>query len=252
MLLGRPDWIEMAERAFRFITESVSRDGRLGHALRQGKTVHPGFSSDIAAMAKAALALNQATQDTAYLDAAARFLTALETHHSDGRGGYHFTADDAEPLIVRKSDRVDDASPNPHALAVDGLVRLWALTGDDAYRDRADAILEAASAAIAANVFGTASLLSALDLRLGVQTVVIMTTADDDGALMRDAVRATWTASIVLDVRSGDEPLPAGHPAHGKSAILGKATAYVCREGACSLPLTDAEALRTRLEAAHG
>jgi uncharacterized protein YyaL (SSP411 family) len=251
MLLERPDWIEMAERAFRFITESVARDGRLGHALRNGQLVHPGFSSDLASMAKAALALHQATQDRAYRDTAVRLLADLETHHGDGRGGFHFTADDAEPLIVRKSDRIDDASPNPHGLAVDSLVRLWALTGEDAYRDRADAILEAASASIAANVFGTASLLSALDLRLSVQTVIIITTSEEDGASLRDAVRATWTASIVLDMRSEDQPFPAGHPAQGKTAVARKATAYVCREGACSLPLTDAAALKTSLEAAH-
>jgi uncharacterized protein YyaL (SSP411 family) len=243
MLMARPDWIDLAAQAFRFIAESVSRDGRLGHAARNGQMVFPGFSSDLAAMAKAAIALHQATQDPTWLDRAIGFLDQLEAHHGDGEDGYFFTADDAETLILRKAERIDDAAPNPHGLAVDSLVRLWALTGDDRYRDRADAVLEAASPFINRNVFGTASLLSGLDLRLTVRTVVILTSPDDDGARLRHAVLDHWRPTFVLDVRPGDRALPASHPAHGKTAAGGRATAYVCREGSCSLPVTEPDEL---------
>jgi uncharacterized protein YyaL (SSP411 family) len=247
MLLDRPEWIELAESAYRFMSESMSRDGRPAHALRAGQMVYPGFSSDLAALARSAVALHQATQQAYYLDEAIRLLGLLESHHGDGAGNLHFTADDAEPLIVRKSDRVDDASPNPHGLAVDSLVRLWALTGDDSLRDRADAILAASSGVIADNVFGTASLLAGLDLRLSVRTIVIVTPEGDDGAALRDVVIGHWRSSWVLDIRRHDQPLAASHPAHGKTAINGKATAYLCREGSCSLPITDPGVLATAL-----
>ncbi|BCP55789.1 thioredoxin domain-containing protein [Kaistia sp. 32K] len=250
-LLDRPDWVALAEAAYRFITESVSRDGRPGHALRNGQGVFPGFSSDLASLARAAVALHQATQKASYLDEATRLLDLLETHHGDGKGNLHFTADDAEPLIVRKSDRIDDASPNPHGLAVDSLVRLWALTGDDRFRDRADAILAASASAIAENVFGTASLLSGLDLRLTIRSVVILIPAGDSGAELRQVVLENWSPDLVLDLREDGASLPAAHPAHGKRAIDGKVTAYVCREGACSLPLSDAKALAAELRP-HG
>jgi uncharacterized protein YyaL (SSP411 family) len=247
MLLDRPDWTEIAGRAFRFIAESMSPGGRPGHALREGKMVHPGFSADLAALARAAIALHQATQQPAYLDEAARLLDLLEAHHGDGGGNLHFTAEDAEPLIVRKSDRVDDAAPNPHGLAVDSLVRLWALTGDDAFRDRADAILAASASAIAGNVFGTASLLSGLDLRLAVRTIVIVLPSGQSAGGLRDAAIAGWRSTFVLDIRGDGEPLPAAHPAHGKTAVHGKATAYLCREGRCSLPISDPAALASAL-----
>jgi len=243
MRIHRPDWIDLAAQAFRFIAESVSREGRLAHAARNGQMVFPGFSSDLAAMAKAAIALHQATQDPAWLDSAIRFLDQLEAHHGDGEGGYYFTADDAEALILRKAERIDDAAPNPHGLAVGSLVRLWALTGEDRYRDRADAVLEAASPFINRNVFGTASLLSGLDLRLAVRTIVVLTSPDDDGARLRHAVLDHWRPTFVLDVRPEDRALPASHPAHGKTATGGRATAYVCREGSCSLPITEPDAL---------
>jgi len=247
MLMDQPEWIGLAEQAFRFIAESVAKTGRLGHAQRNGQGVYPGFSSDLASMARAAVALHQATQNPTYLENAARWLDDLEAHHGDGRGGYHFTADDAEPLIVRKSDRIDDASPNPHGLAVDSLVRLWGLTGNDLYRDRADQVLEASASAINTNVFGTASLLSGLDLRLAIRTIVVRTPDGGDASALKEVVLKNWRPIFVLDVRPDDQALPASHPAHGKTAIDGMATAYVCREGTCSLPVTDPEALAALL-----
>jgi len=38
--------------------------------------------------------------------------------------------------------------------------------------------------------------------------------------------------------------LPTAHPAHGKTALDGLATAYVCIGTTCSAPVTDGQALR--------
>ncbi|MCX5494836.1 thioredoxin domain-containing protein [Kaistia dalseonensis] len=251
-LLGEPLWVAHAETAYRFITESVARDGRLGHALRAGKMVHPGFSSDLATMAHAAFALHQATQRARYVADAIRFLDDLDAHHRTADGGYHLTADDGEAVIIRKSDRTDDATPNPHGLAADTLIRLWAYSGDDRFRARADAILAGSAANIVANVFGTASLLGALDLRLRVRTVVIIVPPGTTGRELRAVVDAHWRSDIVLDLRDDGDLLSPAHPAFGKSAIESRATAYVCQEGRCSLPVTEAADLAALLEGRAG
>jgi uncharacterized protein YyaL (SSP411 family) len=43
--------------------------------------------------------------------------------------------------------------------------------------------------------------------------------------------------------------LPAGHPAHGKGPVGGRAAAYVCVGQVCSLPLTEPQALIDNLAA---
>jgi uncharacterized protein YyaL (SSP411 family) len=48
--------------------------------------------------------------------------------------------------------------------------------------------------------------------------------------------------AVVQEVREG-EALPESSPAHGKTAIDGKATAYVCIGPQCSLPVTEPTAL---------
>ena len=143
----------------------MMRDDRLAHSWRNGKSVFPGLATDYAAMIKAALALHEATFDPVWLAHAERLAATLRRHHWDGaRPGYFLSADDAEALIIRPRSETDDATPSAASLMAANLIRLWRLTGRDAYRADVDAVLAAAAPAIAANLFATTGLLSALDL----------------------------------------------------------------------------------------
>jgi uncharacterized protein YyaL (SSP411 family) len=240
----RPDWTARAWRAYRFVMTTMRRDGRLAHAWRAGRAVFPGLATDYAAMIKAALALHAATLDTAYLAAAEDLAAVLRRHHCDGTlAGYFLSADDAEALIVRPRAAADEATPSANALMADSLIRLWHLTGNDAYRADADALLEASSAAIAENLFAAAGMLSALDLRLGATDVVIVAPEGDDGTALVGAARRALTPNTILSVHRGSVALPSTHPAAGKTPVGGRATAYVCRGETCSLPVTDPAAL---------
>jgi uncharacterized protein YyaL (SSP411 family) len=53
----------------------------------------------------------------------------------------------------------------------------------------------------------------------------------------------------VLQVVAPQEALPEGHPAAGKGAVEGRATAYVCHGPACSLPITEPQRLAAALKA---
>src|SRR5262249_38111522 len=66
-LIGERSWIALAERAFRFVAESMARGDRLGHSWREGRLLFPGLSSDYAAMIRAAIALHQATGTDLFL-----------------------------------------------------------------------------------------------------------------------------------------------------------------------------------------
>jgi uncharacterized protein YyaL (SSP411 family) len=52
------------------------------------------------------------------------------------------------------------------------------------------------------------------------------------------ALKDPW-ANRVIAVVAPDATLPPTHPAFGKGQAGGVATAYLCRNQACSLPLTD-------------
>lgn len=241
-VFGRREWVGLAERAFAFIAGSMTRGDRLGHSWRDGRLLFPGLASDYAAMIRAAIALFEATQQKGYLDQALAWQAALDRHHADPeRGGYLLTADDAEGLIVRPHATIDDAIPNHNGLIAQNLVRLAVLTGDDALRDRADAMFDALLPLAAQNAFGHLSLLNALDMRLGLAEIVIAGEGAD--ALFDAALQLPPAIRTVLRVADSNA-LPSSHPAQAKVAATKNAAAFVCRGETCSLPVTDVEELQ--------
>ncbi|OYY59027.1 MAG: hypothetical protein B7Y61_24195, partial [Rhizobiales bacterium 35-66-30] len=172
-LLNEPAWIALAERAFAAVVDLMSEGDRLGHSYRAGRTLFPGLASDLAAMARAGIALHEATGAGEPLNRAVAFITVLERHHLDSASGAYFlTADDADALVVRPLTTMDEAQPNYNAVAADALVRLSALVGDDALRERADRILRGLSAAAAGNALAHGALLNAIDTRLRLAEIV--------------------------------------------------------------------------------
>ena len=241
---ARPDWIARAVDAFGFVTTTMMRGDRVAHAWRDGRSVWPGLATDYAALAKAALALHEATQDPAYLAGAEAFAATTRAHHwDDAAPGYFLSANDAEALIVRPKSTTDEATPSATSLMAQNLVRLWRLTGTDAYRADVDAIMASSGAAVASNLFASAGLLNALDLRLGATDVVLVVPDGASSDALLAAVRAHWSPNLVVSVHIDAAGLPSDHPASGKTAVDGKPTAYVCRGETCSLPVTDAKQL---------
>ncbi|WP_421699002.1 thioredoxin domain-containing protein [Ancylobacter sp.] len=251
--IGRPEWVELAAGAFRFIAESMVKDGRLGHSWRAGRLVFPGLASDYAAMIGAALALAETTGEQAYLDLAVAWQGMLERHHATEAGGYYLTADDAEGLILRPDATADDAVTNPQALIARNLVRLATLTGDDAYRARADRLFETLLPRAAPNLYSHAGLLNALDTRLRAREVVVIGAGAEADALT-DAARRMPLVDVSVQRVANPSTLPADHPARAKAESLTSGSegdngsaAFVCAGGSCSLPVTEVNRLEELL-----
>jgi uncharacterized protein YyaL (SSP411 family) len=242
-LMGQGDWIATGARAYRFIAATMTRGDRLGHSWRQGRLLLPGLASDFAAMIRAALALHEATGERSYLDQALAWQHALDRHYANpDNGGYFLTADDAEGLVVRPGATGDDATPNPNSVAAGNLVRLAVLTGDDAWRQKADRLIEGVLGGGAENLIGHSALLNALDLRLRAAEIVITGAGPAADALAAAALKLPFLNRIVLRAPSADA-LPAAHPAASKIAAAQDGAAFVCVGERCSLPVTNAGAL---------
>ncbi len=248
--VSRESYLEAAQSAYDFIRQDMMRDGRLGHSWRDGELVTPGFSTDLANMMSAALALAEACPDNsaAYIEDAEAFADELIAHYQTPEGAYYLTADDADDLILRPLSSTDEATPNANGTAVAGFARLYTLTGKTLYRDLADKILIALSADIPKNVFATASLLSAFDTRVnGRLAVIVAPKGSDPNPFLKIITKAVDPALSCLVLDSTDA-FPDGHPSKGKTAIEpDKPTVYLCREGSCSLPITKRRELEEAL-----
>jgi uncharacterized protein len=244
IILDEPSWIAMARRAFDFIAASMTGDGRLGHSFRAGKTLFPGMASDYAAMIRAALALYEASSERKLLEQALAWQHALDAHYADAdSGGYYLTADDAGDLLLRPHSTADDATPNANAVAAGNLVRLAVLTGDSAWRAKADRLIEGILSAAGRNLFGHTAMLNALDLRLRAAEIVVTSEP-----LAQAALKLPFLDRIVLRAHSAAD-LPATHPAQDKLTAAAGPAAFICVGERCSLPVTAADEIAKAVKA---
>jgi uncharacterized protein YyaL (SSP411 family) len=242
LLLDRPDWLAIAERAYDFVGESMVRDGRLGHSWRDGALVFPGFALDHAAMMRAALALHEVRGEASYLDDARRLADILMRDYLVLDAGLlAMTAKDAERLIVRPRPSHDEAVPNANGVFAEALVRLAQQSGrDDDRRLAEDALTTLAGTARSAPI-GHTSILNALDL--ATRGLTILVTGHESGALRETALRLPYLDRSVSTLLAPDS-LDPGHPAKGRATVSGASEALVCAGMRCSLPVTTPDALR--------
>jgi uncharacterized protein YyaL (SSP411 family) len=240
---GEPSWLQMAARAFLFISAHMSKGDRLGHSWRAGRLLFPGLASDHAHMIRAALALYEATGERDYLDRALAWQAALDRHYGNPQNaGYFLTADDAEGLVVRPNALSDDATPNANAIAAQNLVRLAGFAGQHAWRDQVDRLFDGTLPIAAENLFMHVALLNALDLRLRAAEIVIAGTGARADALTAAALALPFLDRMVIRAPSADA-LPAAHPAAAKLAAVHEPAAFICVGETCSLPVTTPDAI---------
>jgi uncharacterized protein YyaL (SSP411 family) len=246
---NRPDWIAAAVRAAEFVRDTMTVDGRLRHSWRDGQARHPATLDDYANMSRAALALHEATGDRTWLAQAEAWFQAVETHYTDPAGpGYFFAADDTPNLIARSKHANDNAVPSGNGTLVAVLARLYHLTGDDRYREKADALIGAFSGEVTRNFFPLSGLFNGAELLQNAQQIVIVGAPDDPArTALLDILRQISLPNRVVSMLAPDDALPDGHPAAGKGLVDGKPAAYFCQGMTCSPPITDPAALRTAL-----
>jgi uncharacterized protein YyaL (SSP411 family) len=249
LTFAEPAWLDAAADAFAFIQETMVADGRLHHVWRLGQLKHPANLDDYAGMIRAALALYETTGADGYLDQAKAWMADCDRlfWDEDG-GGYFFSPADAETLIVRTKTAYDSATPSGNGLLMGCLARLFYLTGEGRYAERAEQLQAAFAGELARNAFSLATFLNNVELyRSAVQVVVVGDPAKEDTqALLHTVTGGCLPNRVLVQVPPGKE-LPPDHVAAGKTSAVQQATAYVCRGTTCSLPITDPEMLAQSL-----
>ncbi|MGA8759432.1 MAG: thioredoxin domain-containing protein [Stellaceae bacterium] len=246
IVFERPDWVETARRAFDFIRrEMTTGEGRLLHSWRGGRARHPASVDDYANLSRAALVLHEAGSEDEFITQARQWIDVLDRHYGDASGGgYFFSADDTPTLITRAKTAGDAATPAGNGTLVGVLTRLAILTGEDAYRRRAEAIVETFSGELGRNFFPLATLLDNAELLAEpAQIVIVGEPGDEAFTALRHAVYSVSLPNRVVLFLPLGHNLPTTHPAYGKSLVEGRPAAYVCIGPVCSLPITEPEKL---------
>lgn len=149
-VFSKPQYLEMATQATKFILDNQFVDGRFHRLNYESKPSILAQSEDYALFIKALLDLHQASIKTAnqsslWLEKAISLQDEFNEYlWSIELGGYFNTAIDAsQELIVRERSYIDNATPSANGIALSNLVRLTLVTDNLQYLNLAEQGLKA-------------------------------------------------------------------------------------------------------------
>jgi len=252
-VLDRADYREAAERSADFLLRALRPEGVLLRTYKDGRAKIGAFLEDYALLADALVSLYETTFDPRWLrEARALGEGMLERFWEDEQGIFFDTARDAEALVVRPRDLYDSATPSGNSAATLALLRLAELTGEERFRTVAERVLASFADQLARFPGAFSHLLTALDRYLAVpqEVAIVGSPGDEDAEALLRVVRRAYLPNTAVALRRPDEgeegadliPL-----LQGRTALDGKATAYVCERFACQRPVTTPEDLAWQL-----
>jgi uncharacterized protein YyaL (SSP411 family) len=245
LALGNRRYVELASSAAEHLLEDMRTEGRLRRVSMEGQSAGPAFLEDYAFVIAGLLDLYEAAPDPRWLREAKALQRVLDSHYADEAGGGYFrTADDHETLLAREKPGHDGALPSGNSVAASNLLRLAALTTEDAYRERAALLFSAFYDTLMETPSALSNMLLALDFELDVaKEVLIVKPEGGDAAALLDVLRASYVPNRVLSVVTEGEELRSHAELvpllERKVARDGKATAYVCENRVCRFPTSD-------------
>ncbi|WP_462413484.1 thioredoxin domain-containing protein [Neobacillus sp. Marseille-QA0830] len=239
-VFARKDYQDAAEKAMRFIEEKLVIDGRLMVRYCDGEVKNKGFIDEYAFLLWAFIELYESTLNLDHLQKA-KTLTGnmLDLFWDEQEGGFFFTGNDNEELLVRQKEAYDGAIPSGNSVAALQILRLSRLTGDFELEEKVQRIFQAFDEDLTLYPTGHTFLLqSYLLTQMGMKEVVVLN-ASGAGALV-SALQQDFYPEITFLIGDEQEKLAAIAPfTKDYHPIDVLPTVYVCENFVCSQPLTD-------------
>ena len=250
-VLDRDDYTRVAERAASFVSESLRRDGRLLRTHKDGVSRLLGYLEDYAFLIDGLLVLHEATFEARWLrDAVELGYAMVDLFWDDAAGQFYDTGTDHEELVVRPRDMTDNAIPSGSSMAAGVLLKLAVVTGDGDLERRAIVALRSTKGLMERFPTGAGHWLCALDFYLSTPKEIALVgerSAPDTRGLLTEVYRSFVPNRVLVGLNDGDAATVQSPLIEGRSRLNDRATAYVCRQYVCGLPVNDPEALAGQL-----
>jgi uncharacterized protein YyaL (SSP411 family) len=246
-ILSNTAYLKTAQKAVKFILKHMKGpDGRLIHRHRKGDSAITASLDDYAFLIWGLIECYEASFDASFLTSALKLQEVLTKHYWDKEnGGYYFTPDDGEELILRQKEIYDGAIPSGNSVAVLNLVRLARITGNPELEEQAAAM----SAHFGSIIQSSPSNHGQFMIALGFLTqptheiVIAGLPGRGDTREMLRALRRHYIPNTVMLLRPPDEATPdivnIAPFTKDLKPLGNRATAHVCSNFTCHRPTTD-------------
>jgi uncharacterized protein YyaL (SSP411 family) len=242
-VLDEPRYAAAARRAAEFVLAKMydPQTGVLLRRYREGDAAIPGFLDDYSMFAQALIDLYETQFDARHLETAIRLTEKQRERFEDVKDGGFFSTGEADgTLVMRMKDDYDGAEPSGNSVALMNLLRLAQFTGRSDFRESAERLLAAFAPRLSAGGATLPQMLAAAEFYLSEPRQIVFA-GEDPGAL----ARAFYTRFVPNRVVMKAGPALAQWNAAVASMheVDGRAAAYVCKNYACQLPVTEVDAL---------
>jgi uncharacterized protein YyaL (SSP411 family) len=255
-ILGDAAFLKAAGRAAGFVVSRMldPHSGRVLHRYRGGEVRFEGHLEDHAFLVSGLIDLYEASAEGRWLEQAAALTVRMVEGFEDREGGGFFDTSGSDPsVLVRLKEHYDGAEPSGNSVAAANLLRLAGYTGRKEWRTLADRVIGTFAEALEKQPVALPNMASALDLDLSPpgQVVIVGRPEDPARTAMVREVHRRYLPGFAL---AALEPKPSPRPSVLSPDILlldvagGTATAYVCENFACSLPVHDPAAVAALLD----
>lgn len=235
-----------AKQAAQRFLDPYLRDGELVHSFLGDKELRVQLLLDYAALGNGCVELFLATGEVSWFDAAYKLADDIERRFAKGDGLYYMSEESVAG--VRSLDLYDSALPAGNSLAGNLCIKLYYLTGEEKFRQRAEKQINTLMPYLerAPTAFSQA-LLTAEWLMFPPEQVIVVFPMGVKKSQLPNHNRQ------ILNIEEGfAEQLSANHPLRsfvdGKALLDNKTTYYVCKNFACELPSNDMLAVQESLK----
>jgi hypothetical protein len=242
-VLGEARYLSAAQKAADFLL-STTYDPATANLLRRfcdGEAAISGFLDDYAFFAQALLDLFEVTGTPDYLKTAVSLARNGFSKFADPDGGGFFsTAADAGDLLLRLKDDYDGAEPSGNSVAIDVLLRLAHITGDEVFGRQAERALQWFDPKLQRQPTAAPQALCALYRWLTIPEQIVIRAeklTPDVDAFVRDLRSKFLPFTMVLPLADAAvKDLATAAPFLSGLTRTGRMTLYHCKNLACDLP----------------
>ncbi|GIW45197.1 MAG: thioredoxin domain-containing protein [Candidatus Binatia bacterium] len=251
---NKPEYIEAAQQAANWILQHMQPQDRLRRSWYRGQIGPPAYLEDYAYLASGTFELFQATGEARWLRDTEHLLERMLALFWDNqRNTLRYVGTDQPELIAGPWPLEDAALPSGHSVAAEVLLRLGHLRQNKLYQERGMDVLRSNAADIAKAPTAYCYALLALDFALGPRQEIVVVgpkQRDDTAALWKIAVQTYLPRALTVLHDPQDRETQSLLPFLARQPLQkGKATAYVCENFTCKLPVTEPEKLVEQLAA---
>ncbi len=227
-------FLALALENISFLENHLIVNGKIHRAFKNKHSETEGFLEDYAYLIQAYTSLYQVTFNEGWLFKAVTWCNYVQEHFYDSSEGYFFfSSNSAESLIARKKEIFDNVIPSSNSLMARNLFTLGTILDREDWRNQSHAMISKLSSLIESEpgyMCHWGVLLSEV-----IQTPAEVVISGSDALALRQELHSHYFPFMVTVGSDHKSILPL---LQGREPKLNQTLIYVCRNGACQLPVT--------------